>query len=135
MKLVKTNNMKFRVARHTTAFEPIKKFYIEILGLKLLGYFEGHDGYDGIFIGKSNADWHLEFTKSEEAAIQTFDEDDMLVFYPQTLIEYTEILKRFEQHGLNTIVPKNPYWAENGKTFADPDGYRIVVSPIKAPDL
>jgi hypothetical protein len=44
--------MTFRFARHTNNLEQLKSFYIYILGLELLGGFENHNGYDGVFIGK-----------------------------------------------------------------------------------
>ena len=44
--------MTFRFARHTNDLEQIKSFYIDILGFELLGDFENHNDYDGIFIGK-----------------------------------------------------------------------------------
>ena len=74
--------MTFRFARHTNNLEQIKSFYIDILGFELLGSFENHNGYAGVFIGKSNDNWHLEFTKSEEIVLFNFNEDDNLVFYP-----------------------------------------------------
>jgi hypothetical protein len=30
---------------------------------------------------------------------------------------------------LDPIAPANPYWAEHGLTFADPDGFRVVLVP------
>ena len=42
--------MTFRFARHTNDLEQIKSFYIAILGFELLGTFENHNGYDGVFI-------------------------------------------------------------------------------------
>ena len=58
--------MDFRFARHTNNLENLKLFYIHILGFELLGGFENHNDYNGIFIGKPNEDWHLEFTQSNE---------------------------------------------------------------------
>jgi hypothetical protein len=29
----------------------------------------------------------------------------------------------------NEVVPANPYWAEHGLTFEDPDGFRVVLVP------
>lgn len=72
--------MTFRFARHTNDLEQIKSFYIAILGFELLGAFENHNGYDGVFIGKSNENWHLEFTKTKEVICFDFKEDDTLVF-------------------------------------------------------
>jgi len=80
--------MTFRFARHTNNLEQLKSFYIDILGLELLGGFENHNGYDGVFIGKPNENWHLEFTKSEEIVTFNFGEEDILVFYPNTKLEF-----------------------------------------------
>ena len=120
--------MKFRIARHTDNFLPIITFYTEILGLELLGSFENHNNYDGIFIGKRGADWHLEFTKSAENATHSFDEDDLLVFYIDTKSEYQAILNRFAENKVEIQQAKNPYWNENGTLVLDPDGYGIVIS-------
>lgn len=123
--------MNFRVARHTNDLEKIKSFYINIIGFELLGSFTNHDGYDGIFVGKPTFDWHLEFTTSDELAIHTFDEDDILVFYPEKNTDYDAIVNNLFSNGFVNLISKNPYWNENGKMFLDPDGYRIVISNLK----
>jgi catechol 2,3-dioxygenase-like lactoylglutathione lyase family enzyme len=102
--------MTFRVARHTNNLEAIKAFYITILGFQELGSFINHEEYDGIFIGQPNENWHLEFTQSNEIALHTFDEDDILVFYPTSEIEYDAIVNRIKAHQLTFIKAKNPYW-------------------------
>lgn len=124
--------MKFRVARHTNDLEAIKFFYITILGFEILGSFESHDSYDGVFIGKKDLDWHLEFTKSDEIVKFDFNEDDALVFYPTSKEEYHRIIKSLEINSICNITAKNPYWNENGKMILDPDGYRIIISNLKA---
>lgn len=123
--------MTFRFARHTNNLEQLKSFYIDILGLELLGGFENHDGYDGVFIGKPNENWHLEFTKSEDIVTFNFGEEDILVFYPNTKLEFELIHDRIESHSIKFIDSKNPYWNENGKMILDPDGYRVVISHLK----
>ena len=123
--------MTFRFARHTNNLEQIKSFYIDILGLELLGGFENHEGYDGVFIGKPNENWHLEFTKSDEIVTFNFGEEDILVFYPNTKLEFELIHDRIESHSIKFIDSKNPYWNENGKMILDPDGYRVVISHLK----
>jgi len=123
--------MTFRVARHTNNLEAIKAFYITILGFQELGSFVNHEEYDGIFIGQPNENWHLEFTQSNEIALHTFDEDDILVFYPTSEIEYDAIVNRIKAHKLTFIKAKNPYWNTNGKMLLDPDGYRVVLSKQK----
>ncbi|WP_313376133.1 VOC family protein [Chishuiella sp.] len=76
--------MELRVARHTNDISRILDFYTKIIGFDLLGEFKNHDNYDGIFLGKKNENWHLEFTTSIEQANHYFDEDDCLVFYVNT---------------------------------------------------
>ncbi len=123
--------MTFRFARHTNDLEQIKTFYIAILGFELLGAFENHNGYDGIFIGKSTENWHLEFTKTKEVICFDFKEDDTLVFYPESKMEFDLLINKLQSHEIEFIKAKNPYWNENGKMFLDPDGYRILISDLK----
>ena len=123
--------MTFRFARPTNNLEQLKSFYIDILGLELLGGFENHEGYDGVFIGKPNENWHLEFTKSDEIVAFDFGEEDILVFYPNTKLEFELIHDRIESNSIKFIDSKNPYWNENGKMILDPDGYHVVISHLK----
>ena len=123
--------MKFRVARHTDNLEPIIKFYRDLLGLEVLGEFTNHNKYDGVFIGKEGLNWHLEFTTSEESPIHQADQDDLLVFYLDTEEEYILLKQRLNKNGLRAVESKNPYWKDNGTTYIDPDGFRIVISTMK----
>ena len=127
--------MTFRFARHTNNLEKIKAFYVHVLGLEVLGGFKNHNGYDGIFLGKPNENWHLEFTKSDEVATHVFDDDDLLVFYPNSKLEFEVIMENVKQHAISFVETKNPYWKnlaiQQGKMFLDPDGYRIVVTNLK----
>jgi hypothetical protein len=123
--------MTFRFARHTNNLEQLKSFYIDILGLELLGGFENHNGYDGVFIGKPNENWYLEFTKSDEIVTFNFGEEDILVFYPNTKLEFELIHDKLKTNKMEFINAKNSYWNENGKMILDPDGYRVVISHLK----
>ena len=122
--------MILRVARHTNDLEKIEAFYINILGFERLGGFQDHNNYDGVFIGKPNLSWHFEFTKSNDVANHSFDDDDVIVLYPETISEYKDLINHINKT-VAFIKPKNPFWSENGKMFLDPDGYRIVVSDLK----
>ena len=123
--------MTFRFARHTNNLEQIKSFYIDVLGFQLLGGFENHNGYDGIFIGRANENWHLEFTKSDEVVFFNFNDDDIIVFYPKNKIDFDLIMNKIQSQNIDFIKAKNPYWNENGKMILDPDGYKIVISDLK----
>ena len=124
--------MIFRVARHTNDLEKVTSFYTSILNLELLGYFKNHHNYNGVFIGRKNSDWHLEFTASEEQTNHHFDEDDILVFYPLNESEYADILQKISEHNITIHSSKNPYWNVNGIMIKDPDGYNIIVSNMKS---
>lgn len=119
--------MNFRIARHTNKINQISEFYINILNLEILGSFKNHNNYDGVFIGKKNLDWHLEFTTSDELAEHHFDEDDILVFYPTEQYFYDAILENIKNHNVKILQAKNPYWNDNGILIQDPDGYNIIV--------
>jgi hypothetical protein len=99
--------------------------------LELLGGFENHNGYDGVFIGKPNENWYLEFTKSDEIVTFNFGEEDILVFYPNTKLEFELIHDKLKTNKMEFIKAKNSYWNENGKMILDPDGYRVVISHLK----
>lgn len=123
--------MTFRFARHTNNLVKIKSFYIDVLGFELLGNFENHNNYNGLFIGKPNENWHLEFTKSKEIINFNFGIEDYLVFYPENAIDYNAIIKRIAENKIEFIQTKNPYWNENGKIILDPDGFSIIISNLK----
>ena len=123
--------MKLRVARHTSNLDEIEDFYVNILGFERLGGFQNHNNYDGIFIGKSGLDWHFEFTQSKEKVNHTFDEDDIIVLYPATILEFDVFFNRLIDNNISILPSKNPFWNQNGKMFLDPDGFRIVVSDLK----
>ena len=124
--------MNLRIARHTNDLEKVEEFYVNILGFERLGGFQNHAAYNGVFIGKLGLDWHFEFTQSEAKADHTFDEDDVTVLYPKTTLEYKNMIKSILENNISIITSKNPYWNENGKMFLDPDGFRIVISDLKA---
>lgn len=122
--------MKFRIARHTNNLQPLIDFYTQILDLEILGDFKNHNDYDGVFIGKKGADWHMEFTSSSEPAVHHFDEDDLMVFYPAHQRQFDSMVQRCSDHQLQPLQPKNPYWQENGLLFTDPDGYGVIIAKI-----
>lgn len=123
--------MKFRYARHTNNLQEITDFYTAVLNFKVLGSFENHDGYDGVFLGKEGLDWHLEFTSDNSEATHHFNEDDALVFYPTSREEYSNLLANFKAKKVNQFEPKNSYWKTQGIMVKDPDGCPIIISQQK----
>lgn len=124
--------MQLRVARHTNKIEEITAFYTQVLKLNVLGEFKDHDGYNGVFLGLENKDWHLEFTTTFEDVKHFPDEDDCLVLYPESRTAYSEIVQEISSKNIKLLEPKNPYWKENGILIKDPDGFYIIISDLRS---
>jgi hypothetical protein len=127
--------MIIRIARHTDNLDLITQFYCKFLNLEVLGDFQNHGNYNGVFLGKKDLDWHLEFTTSNSNVQHQFDEDDILVFYPKKNKEYKEIRERIAQNNLKIMKSKNPYWNRIGIMIKDPDGYNVIISNLKTKSL
>lgn len=120
--------MKLRLARHTSDIKRITSFYCDLLDMEIIGEFHDHDGYDGIFIGRRGADWHMEFTTSAMPAKHFADDDDLLVFYVDSDAERSHLFEKFYLGGFKTETPRNPYWKDHGRMYKDPDGYNIIIA-------
>lgn len=119
---------QIRIARPTHQLKEVVQFYCEGLGLKQIGSFTGHEGYDGAMIGLPNADYHLEFTEHEEGLpCPPPSKDNLLVFYIPNQLEIELIQDRMKVMGYTPVSPENPYWEKEGITIEDPDGWRIVL--------
>lgn len=116
----------FRVARHTEDIEEVRVFYTQLVGLSILSEFNDH-GYRGIMLGHKEQNWHLEFTVSNKKPMHHTDEEDVLVFYFNEEEEYLDAIERFRDAMIDSVKSINPYWDEYGRTYIDPDGYRIVI--------
>jgi len=51
----------------------------------------------------------------------------LLVFYLPDNGEWTSAVDRMEAAGYTPVPSLNPYWDRSGRTFEDPDGYRVVL--------
>jgi catechol 2,3-dioxygenase-like lactoylglutathione lyase family enzyme len=118
--------MQVRVARHTDRFAEIVRFYRDGLGLREIGRFKDHDGYDGIFLALTGTETHLEFTTGGEQRGPNPHPDSLLVFYLGSQDAVSEACGRV---GAQPVEPANPYWKTHGVTLVDPDGFRVVLVP------
>ena len=123
--------MTFRYARHTNQLQVLTQFYTDVFGLSILGSFEDHESYNGVFLGTKGENWHLEFTSSDEPCNHTFDDDDLITFYPETRVEYEKIVQGIEANNIEQITAKNDYWNRNGIVVKDPDGFIVVLCNLK----
>ena len=120
-------NTKLRIARPTDHLEEVVRFYSKGLGLVVLGSFEDHDGFDGVMLGMPGAPYHLEFTRSTHKARRPPSEDNLLVFYLPDKQEWLAAVDRMAAAGYHSVRSLNPYWDRQGRTYEDPDGYRVVL--------
>jgi len=139
-----------RVARPTDQLAKVTTFYLEALGFERLASFRDHDGWDGEVLGFPGATWHVEFVSrtdgspaaaSPAAASPTAaspaaaspegslppSEEHLLALYFATPTEYEAALARAARAGAGSVPSHNPYWDRLGRTFTDPDGWRVVI--------
>ncbi|MFT3769723.1 MAG: VOC family protein [Minicystis sp.] len=120
--------MQVRWARPTDRLPELERFYCEGLGLRKLGGFEGHAGYDGIFIGLPGLGYHLEFTRHEHGSpCPAPTRDNLLVFYLGEEAAVRRVAARLAEMGYPAVEPENPYWIGKSVTIEDPDGWRVVL--------
>lgn len=119
---------KLRVARPSDDLDALLRFYRDGLGLDVLYRFEGHDGFDGVMLGRPDAPYHFEFTRpAGHPAGRAPTQDNLLVFYVPDAGDWQAAIDRMVAAGFAPVPSFNPYWETNGRTFEDPDGYRIVI--------
>ena len=97
--------------------------------MDILGGFQSHADYDGIFLGKEGCDWEIEFTSGPEKAEHHPDEDDLLVFYIDKEEEWDVLKQNLKEAGVELLQAKNPYWNKGSMYFLDPEGFGLVLSP------
>jgi catechol 2,3-dioxygenase-like lactoylglutathione lyase family enzyme len=117
-----------RVARATDRLDEVVRFYVEGLGLDKLGSFADHEGFDGVMLGTPGAPYHLEFTHQRGHTVgHAPTPENLLVFYLPDDSEWTSAVNRMEAASYKSVPSLNPYWDRHGRTFEDPDGYRVVL--------
>lgn len=117
-----------RIARPVGDLARAQAMYCRGLGLRVLGSFADHEGFDGVMLGLPDAAYHFELThcRSHPAAPSPTAED-LLVFYMPSADEWRAACARMVGAGFRPVASSNPYWERRGRTFEDPDGYRIVL--------
>ena len=122
--------MQLRVARHTERLDALVRFYRDGLGLTEVGGFEDHDGYEGVFLEVPGTGAHLELTAGGVHGGPVPHPESLLVLYVGDEDSVRTVIGRL---GAHPVAPANPYWAEHGLTFEDPDGFRVVLVPERWP--
>ena len=118
--------MQLRVARHTDRLAEVVAFYRDGLGLPEIGAFHDHEGYDGVFLAIPGTGAHLELTAGGGHGAPAPHPETLLVLY---LGDDEAVRAAAARIGAEPVAPANPYWADHGLTFEDPDGFRVVLVP------
>jgi uncharacterized glyoxalase superfamily protein PhnB len=129
-----------RVARPTDQLANVTTFYLEALGFERLASFRDHDGWDGEVLGFPGASWHVEFVSRSDGSPAAASpaaasaegslppsQEHLLALYFATPAEYEAALARAARAGAGSVPSHNPYWDRLGRTFTDPDGWRVVL--------
>jgi catechol 2,3-dioxygenase-like lactoylglutathione lyase family enzyme len=118
--------VQVRIARHTERLDELVAFYRDGLGLTEVGGFRDHAGYDGVFLEVPGTGAHLELTAGGAHPAPEPHPESLLVLYLGDEAAVRAVAARL---AAGPVAPANPYWAEHGLTFADPDGFRVVLVP------
>jgi hypothetical protein len=124
-----------RIARPVSHLAHSAAMYVAGLGLVELGRFDDHQGFDGVMLGHPDLPWHLEFTHCRSHPNSTTapppqptpTAEDLLVFYLPDAALWLSACANMVTAGFKKVSSFNPYWAVQGQTFEDPDGYRVVL--------
>jgi catechol 2,3-dioxygenase-like lactoylglutathione lyase family enzyme len=120
--------LHLRVARPVSDLTRSQAMYCQGLGLKVLGSFIDHQGFDGMMLGNTGTDYHFEFTYFRHQPVTpTPTHEDLLVFYLPDQKIWQDTCERMLEAGFRSVAAFNPYWNIRGRTFADPDGYCVVL--------
>ena len=123
-----------RIARPSDDPERTAAFYCDGLGFEILGSFQDHDGFDGVMLGHRDAGYHIELTREHgHPAGRAPNAEHLLIFYLPDEREWESAIERMTAQGHEPVKSNNPYWDRHGKTFEDPDGYRVVLQNASAP--
>ena len=118
-------SIQVRVARHTRRLDEVVAFYRDGVGLRVIGRFRNHAGYDGVFLEIPKTRAHLEFTSGGSHDPPEPNPESLLVFYVGDVAAMRAVAARLPT---SPVPPANPYWAK-ALTFPDPDGFRVVIVP------
>jgi catechol 2,3-dioxygenase-like lactoylglutathione lyase family enzyme len=117
-----------RIARPVSDLKKTKVMYCSGLGLRVIGGFENHDGFDGVMLGQAGSNYHFEFTHCRShPVLPTPTSEDLAIFYIEEPSTWQTVCSNMRAAGFEEVDSFNPYWDIRGKTYQDHDGYRVVL--------
>ncbi len=119
---------QIRIARPVSDLDRSVEMYCTGLGFVVLGSFREHDGFDGTMLGQPGADVHFEFVVCRAHPVEPSPTPEgLVVVYVVDASAWAERCSAMAAAGFEEVPSFNPYWNGKGRTFEDPDGYRVVV--------
>jgi len=117
-----------RIARPVKVLEKSVQMYCQGFGLIEIGRFADHAGFDGVMLGRPELGYHFEFTYCRVHPVAPAPTaEDLIVFYLPDVSEWERTCRSAIEAGFVEVKSFNPYWDKLGRTFEDPDGYRVVL--------
>lgn len=117
-----------RVARPVSDLARSTDMYRRGLGLRVAESFENHDGFDGVMLGVAGSGYHFEFTRCRTHPVAPAPTpEDLVVLYIPAEAEWKARCACMQAAGFKQVASFNPYWDIRGRTYEDPDGYRVVL--------
>lgn len=78
--------------------------------------------------------YHFEFTHAHGHRVgRAPTKDNLLVFYMPDPVHWEAAVRRMQDAGFEPVSAFNDYWDQAGRTFEDPDGYRVVLQGSASP--
>lgn len=118
-----------RIARPTLQVAAAEAFWVGGVGLEVLWRQEAGPSTptELVMLGYPGAGWHLELARDREHPVPpTPTERDLLVLYLGAEVD-DRLVTRIERHGGLRVGAAHPCLDSRDVTFADPDGYRLVL--------
>lgn len=117
-----------RIARPVSDLARARAMYRQGLGLRVLGSFQDHEGFDGVMLGVPGGGFHFELTRcTTHPVAPSPSPEDLAVFYFPSPAAWRSACADMLAAGFRPVASFNPYWDRRGRTFEDPDGYRVVL--------
>jgi len=123
-----------RIARPVSDLARSVRMYRDGLGWTVLAEFADHEGFDGAMLGDARAPYHFEFTVQRPGGVApTPTSEDLVVLYLPAADDWQRSCAAMLAAGFVEVESANPYWSTRGRTFQDPDGYRVVLQNASWP--
>ncbi len=115
------------ITRTTRDLDAVLDFYQGGVGLQVLYRFGGESGPAGAMLGLPGAGHHLELLRTADASGPP-NKHHVLVLHMPERRDVDALAERLRRHGCAPVAPANPWWADKGVVFEDPDGWPVVLS-------